>query len=67
MRHTFASDSLAAGITLFELAKIMGTSVLMIERVYGSLLGGATAGIASRLAAFEAEQDRAEKRARDEH
>jgi len=30
----------------------------MIERHYGALLDGATAGIASRLDAFEAEQDR---------
>jgi hypothetical protein len=32
---------LAAGVTLFELARIMGTSVRMIERSYGTLLGGA--------------------------
>ena len=53
MRHTFASNSLAAGVSMFELAKIMGTSALMIERVYGSLLDGAAASIARRLAAFE--------------
>jgi len=29
----------------------------MIERHYGTLLDGASAGIASRLAAFEAEQE----------
>jgi integrase len=56
-RHTFASNAIAAGIQLFELAKIMGTSVEMIERVYGSLLGGASASIASRLAAFETHTD----------
>ena len=56
MRHTFASNSLAAGISLFELARIMGTSVRMIERVYGSLLEGATESIARRLAAFEQAQ-----------
>ena len=32
MRDTFASNALAAGVTVFELAKIMGTSVRMIER-----------------------------------
>jgi integrase len=53
LRSTFASNALAAGISAFELAKIMGTSVVMIERAYGALLDGAAAGIASRLAAFE--------------
>ena len=33
----------------------------MIERHYGSLLQGAAAGIASRLAAFEVEQDEADE------
>ena len=59
LRSTFASNAIAARISLFELAKVMGTSVAMIERAYGTLLDGAGAGISSRLAAFEAEQDRA--------
>jgi integrase len=54
MRDTFASNALAAGITVFELAKIMGTSVRMIERHYGALIDGAHAGITSRLDALEA-------------
>jgi integrase len=54
LRSTFASDALAAGVSVFELARIMGTSVRMIERHYGALLDGAGAGIASRLDAFEA-------------
>ena len=37
----------------------MGTSIEMIERHYGTLLQGAAAGIASRLAAFEAAQEQA--------
>ena len=37
----------------------MGTSIEMIERHYGTLLTGAAAGIASRLAAIEAEQEHA--------
>ena len=32
LRSTFASNALAAGVTVFELAKMMGTSVAMIER-----------------------------------
>jgi hypothetical protein len=52
-RKTFASNALAAGVTVFELAKVMGTSVAMIERHYGTLIGGAHAGIAGRLDALE--------------
>jgi integrase len=54
LRSTFASNALAAGVTVFELAKVMGTSGAMIERHYGSLIGGAHAGIAGRLDAIEA-------------
>jgi hypothetical protein len=43
---------------VFELARVMGTSVRMIERHYGALLDGATAGIAGRLDAFDATRDR---------
>ena len=57
LRSSFASNALAAGIDVFELAQVMGSSIDTIERHYGSLLQGAAAGIASRLAAFEAEQD----------
>lgn len=56
LRSTFASDALAAGVSVFELARIMGTNVRMIERHYGALLDGAGAGIASRLDAYDAEQ-----------
>ena len=57
LRATFASRALAAGVSVFELARVMGTSVLMIERAYGTLLDGAGAGIATRLDAFEAQQE----------
>ena len=43
LRSTFASNALAAGVSVFELARIMGTSVRMIERHYGALLDGAGA------------------------
>jgi integrase len=59
LRSTFASNALAAGIGAFELAKVMGTSIEMIERHYGTLLDGASAGIADRLGAFQAELERA--------
>jgi integrase len=54
LRSTFASDALAAGVSVFGLARIMGTSVRMIERHYGALLDGAEAGIAARLDARDA-------------
>jgi integrase len=57
LRSTFASNAIAAGIDVFELARVMGTSVRMIERHYGTLLTGAAAGIAARLAAFETAQN----------
>jgi hypothetical protein len=44
---------------LFHLARIMGTSVRIIERHYGALLDGSGAEIASRLDAFEAYHERA--------
>jgi integrase len=66
LRSTFASNAIAAGIDVFELARVMGTSIEMIERHYGTLLSGAAAGIASRLAAFEAEQDRAKDEASED-
>jgi integrase len=37
MRHTFATWSLAAGMSIFTLARRMGTSVQMIDRTYGHL------------------------------
>jgi hypothetical protein len=41
MRHTFASVAIAAGIPTFEIARMTGTSVLMIEKTYGHLLADA--------------------------
>jgi hypothetical protein len=61
LRSTFASDALAARVTVFELARIMGTSVDMIERHYGALLDGAGEGIAARLDALDAERDDVEE------
>lgn len=38
LRHTFAAFSIAAGVSLFELARFMGTSVEQIDKTYGHLL-----------------------------
>jgi hypothetical protein len=53
MRDTFASTALAGGVTAFELAKIMGTSVRMIEKHNGAQLDGAHVAITGRLDAIE--------------
>ena len=37
LRHTFATEALAAGVSTFELARLMGTSLAMIDRTYGHL------------------------------
>jgi integrase len=38
LRHTFAAWAIAAGIGLFELSRLMGTSVDQIDRTYGHML-----------------------------
>jgi integrase len=56
LRSTFASDALAAGVPIFALARVMGTSVRMIERHYGALLDGAGAGLTDALDALDLER-----------
>jgi integrase len=56
LRSTFASDALAAGVGIHALARIMGTSIDMIERHYGTLLDGALESIAARLDALDRER-----------
>ena len=38
LRHTFASFAIAAGVSLFYLARLMGSSVDQIDRTYGHML-----------------------------
>jgi integrase len=38
LRHTFVSNALAAGLSTFEVARSAGTSVRMVDRVYGHLV-----------------------------
>jgi hypothetical protein len=59
LRSTFASNALAAGVSVFQLARIMGTSVRMIERHYGAMLDGSGAEIADRLDAAQERDDEA--------
>ncbi len=65
LRSTFASRAIAAGVPIFELTKIMGTSVRMIERHYGTLLDGSGASFASRLDAYDGSEPAADTGAAD--
>jgi integrase len=49
LRSTFATNALARGLTLHELARVMGTSVRMIELHYGTLVEGANEALLARL------------------
>jgi hypothetical protein len=52
LRPPLASHALAAGVSVFELARIMGTSVQMIERHDGRLLQGSGDAIRGKLDAY---------------
>ena len=52
LRSTFASEALAAGVSVFELGRIKGTSVRMIERHYGALPQGSGDAIRGKLDAY---------------
>jgi integrase len=54
LRHTYATFSLAAGVSLFTLSRRMGTSVEMIDRTYGHLAPDAEEYERSLLDRFDA-------------
>lgn len=58
LRHTYASLAIAAGISLFELSRFMGTSVSQIDETYGHLLPDALDRTRSALDTFIANSDR---------
>ncbi len=49
LRHTFATEALAAGVSIFELARLMGASVKEIDRTYGHLARDTNDSIRARL------------------
>jgi integrase len=55
LRHTFASEALAAGVSIFELSRLMGASLKEIDRTYGHLVRESEDAIRARL---EARADR---------
>ena len=57
MRHSFATWALAAGLSIFELARYMGTSVEMIDRTYGHLAKGSEDAARAKLDAHSAAEN----------
>jgi integrase len=53
MRHTYAAFAIAAGVSLFALARRMGTSVEQIDKTYGHLLPDAVEHERGLLDAFD--------------
>ena len=51
LRSTFISNALASGLTVFETARIAGTSVKLLELHYGALLDTAHVSLLERLEA----------------
>ena len=64
LRHTYATMSLAAGVSLFSLARRMGTSVEMIDRTYGHLAPDAEDYERGLLDAYDSREIAAEEEAR---
>jgi integrase len=54
LRHTFASWALAANVSMFELARFMGTSVKIIDRHYGHLVRDSEDTVRAKLDAYAA-------------
>jgi integrase len=63
LRHTYATFSLAAGVSLFTLSRRMGTSVEMIDRTYGHLAPDAEEYERGLLDAFDASESERTARA----
>jgi integrase len=61
LRHTYAAFAIAAGVSLFSLARRMGTSVDQIDKTYGHLLPDAVEFERGLLDAFDAAQSEASR------
>jgi len=55
LRHTFATEALAAGVSIFELSRLMGASVKEVDRTYGHLARDSADAIRARLEARAAQ------------
>ena len=56
MRHSFASFAIAAGVSLFYLARLMGSSVEQIDARYGHLLPDSEGYLRSLLDTYDAKE-----------
>ena len=54
LRHTFATEALAADVSTFELSRVMGTSLQMIDQHCGHLARDSEGSIRARLDARSA-------------
>jgi integrase len=54
LRHTFCAFEIAAGTPTFEIARMMGTSIEMIDKTYGHLLAVSAEAARARMDAFDA-------------
>ena len=66
LRHSFAAFSIAAGVSLYELARFMGTSVDQIDRTYGHLLPDSLDRARTALDAYAESASMLRMRTRDE-
>jgi hypothetical protein len=64
MRHTFASFAIASGVSLFYLARLMGTSVEQIDRTYGHMLPDSEEYLRGLLDGFDASLSQADDSSR---
>lgn len=62
LRHTFASEALRAGLTIFDLSRVMGASVRTIDKHYGHLVEDSERHIGGLLAQMGVERASAEER-----
>jgi integrase len=56
LRHTFATEALAAGVSIFQLSRLMGASVKTIDRTYGHLAHDSEDHLRDLLAARSGDQ-----------
>ena len=56
LRHTFATNALSAGLSIFELSRYMGTSLQMVDATYGHLAQGSEEVARSKLDALESDR-----------
>jgi integrase len=62
LRHTFATWAIAEGLSSFQLARVMGTSVEMIDRTYGHLLPDADETLMRAFIAFDQRESEDDER-----